>query len=130
MHIVLCEYLGSKDVEGKELIKEFERALQVAAQTIEKLQTELDRANFLTSRFKQDLKAQLLNKILITRQEQLQIKLQKSELSHSAREVERANFFKAQEASYLKLLREHEMRLAHIDQEAKVLEEENCNMKQ
>ena len=75
MHIVLCEYLGSKDVEGKEVIKEFEKALQVAAQTIEKLQTELDRANFLTSRFKQDLKAQLLNKILITRQEQLQIKL-------------------------------------------------------
>jgi hypothetical protein len=34
MHIVLCEYLGSKDVEGKELIKEFEKALQVAAQTI------------------------------------------------------------------------------------------------
>jgi hypothetical protein len=69
MHIVLCEYLGSKDVESKELIKEFEKALQVASQTIEKLQTELDRANFITSRFKQDLKAQVLNKILISRQE-------------------------------------------------------------
>lgn len=60
----------------------------------------------------------------------MQIKLQKSELSHSAREVERANFFKAQEASYVKLLREHEMRLAHLDQQAKVLEDENSNMKQ
>lgn len=60
----------------------------------------------------------------------MQIKQQKSELSHSAREVERANFFKAQEASYVKLLREHEMRLAHLEKEAKVLEDENCNMKQ
>jgi hypothetical protein len=56
-------------VESKELIKEFEKALQVASHTIEKLQTELDRANFITSRFKQDLKAQVLNKILISRQE-------------------------------------------------------------
>ena len=130
MHIVLCDYLGRKDLESKELIREFEKALQVASQTIEKLQTELDRANFITSRFKQDVKAQVLNKILISRQEQLQIKQQKSELSHSAREVERANFFKAQEASYVKLLREHEMRLAHLEKEAKVLEDENCNMKQ
>jgi hypothetical protein len=60
----------------------------------------------------------------------LQIKLQKSQLSHSAREVERANFFKSQEASYVKLLREHELRLAHLDQQAKVLEDENCSMKQ
>jgi hypothetical protein len=44
--------------------------------------------------------------------------------------VERANFFKSQEASYLKLIREHEMRLAHHDQEAKVLDDENCNMRQ
>jgi hypothetical protein len=44
--------------------------------------------------------------------------------------VERTNFFKSQESSYVKLLREHEMRLAHLDQQAKILEDENCSMKQ
>lgn len=81
-------------------------------------------------RFKQDLKATVLAKVLLHRYEALQMTHSDLVLKVSKREAERASHFKDQENSFKKVIREQDMRLSHLDQEIVQLDEETQLLKE
>ncbi|TNV88004.1 hypothetical protein FGO68_gene12191 [Halteria grandinella] len=111
VHVALSDYQGKvSESSDKALLTEFEKSLQVASNTIDELHEELDKAHFINARFREDLRANALNKILISRNELLNEESQSAKSMLVGREQSRESYIKEREQGYSKIIKELEQR--------------------
>eukprot|EP00347_Sterkiella_histriomuscorum_P007164 403350016 len=125
LHLVVSDFLNSPQTSyEKGVVAEFEKALSVASNHIDKLNQNLDQSHKLQALYQSDMRASTLNKQLINQNESLQIKMQKIQNAQSQREGQREAYFKLQQQQWQKIVRELELKNDILNKENVEMESE------
>ncbi|CDW71439.1 UNKNOWN [Stylonychia lemnae] len=130
LHLCISDYMSySQSTDEQRVIQEFEKALNIAASNIEKLQEEIDKLEKRETIYQQDLKATALNKILIQNNENLLIKIQKLQTVYQQREDQRESYMKHQELQWAKIIKEQDSQIEILKQQYTDVEVEQTEMR-
>ena len=93
------------------IISEMEKSLQVAAETLAKLENDLDRERHKVQQLENEWDAQVLNNILVMRQERLVAQLRTLNQLIEDRENEATKVHKLQNEAHHRVVRELELKV-------------------